>query len=638
MSIEYRILVRSWLAIASLCVCVLSVRGEENRRQPQNRLQWNLSELYQDPAAWQEAKRDMVARIDRLDEYPHTLAASAGRLLACLRLRDELNQAYARLFTYSNLKYDLDMRDSANLARQQELDRVGAFLADKMAFIEPEILAIPAETIAAFQAAEPGLEVYRFSLNEMRRLQRHTGTAGEERLLGLADPLAQTTRGIYDAFLGAEFPWPEITCGDGQRVQLNRNGYQNLMATADRETKARAQRLYFGRLNDFRQTVGAMVSGQIGRNLFFKAARKYGTCLEQALAVDGIPESVYLTLVAAVNRNLPGLHRLLELRRRILGVAQLHMYDLSTPLFSADQTRYPAGSAEALLLEAFKPLGGEYLEGVRQAFAGNWIDLHPREGKRDGGYANGWAYDLHPYVLFNYQETFADLSGLAHELGHALHYSLANRRQAFVNANPPRFVIEVAATLNEMLLFEAELKRERDDRRRLTLLNEYLENLRVTVFKATLLAEFELRAHRLTEQGEAVTGDTLNTLYAELNQTYFGHARQVCVVDEEIKSGWITVPQLFHSFYAYQYATSYAAASALSELLLRGGEPERRRYLDFLQAGGSEEAVTLLKRAGVDITTAAPFQLLFDKMNRLLDEMEAILNRNPTLLQTPPLQ
>ena len=267
---------------------------------------------------------------------------------------------------------------------------------------------------------------------------------------------------------------------------------------------------------------------------------------------------------------------------------------------------------------------------MKRAFAGRWIDLYPHEGKRDGGYANGWAYDLHPYVLCNYQETFADLSGLAHELGHALHYALANQRQAFVNANPPRFVIEVASTLNEMLLFEAELKRERDDRRRLILLDEYLENLRVTVFKATLLAEFELRAHQQAEKGEPVTGDTLNALYAELNRTYYGHAQQVCVVDDEIKAGWMTVPQLFHSFYAYQYATSYAAASALSELLLRGGENERLRYFEFLQAGGSDGAVILLKRAGVDITTEAPFQLLFGKMNRLLDEMEAILEEIPT--------
>jgi len=381
------------------------------------------------------------------------------------------------------------------------------------------------------------------------------------------------------------------------------------------------------KLNDFRRTFGALLNAQITKDLFRMKARKYASCLESSLDGDNIPAPVFHSLVAGVNANLGTLHRYLRLRQRILGLDQLHYYDLSAPLVAAAARTYTFEEARDHLLAALQPLGDEYLAVVKKAFAGRWIDVYPTEGKRSGGYSNGWAYDVHPYIMINYNGTFDDMSGLAHELGHAMQSYLSNARQPFATAVGPRFVVEVASTFNEALLLDAMLKRTGDDEVRLSMLGNYLDGFAITIFRATLVSEFELRIHEMAEKGEPLTGDTLNRLYAEITRKYYGHDQGICVVDDGIQSEWAVIPQLYSDFYAYQYATAFTASAALSELVVNGDKAATRKYLDFLSAGGSDYAMALLKKADVDMTASEPFSLCMAKMNRVMDEMEKILSR-----------
>lgn len=367
------------------------------------------------------------------------------------------------------------------------------------------------------------------------------------------------------------------------------------------------------------------MNAQIQKDLFYAKARNYNSCLESSLDADNIPAAVYASLVDNVNRNLGTFHRYLKLRKRILGVAQLHEYDLSAPLLAGIDPKYTIVETEKHILAAFKPLGGDYIAMVKKAFDQRWVDVYPNDGKRPSGYANNWAYDVHPYILVNYDGTYDGMTGLAHELGHAMQGYLSNRHQPFATAACPRFVVEVASTFNEALLIDFMLQQVKDEDARLVLLGNYLDGAKTTVFRAAQISEFELRIHQMAERGDQLTGDALNDLYLEIAKKYYGHDQQICMADNESKVGWMFIPQLYSSFYAYQYAVSYTASAALSELVFSGDQTAVKRYIQFLSAGGSDYSINLLRQAGVDMTTPEPFDLAMRKMNRAMDEMERIL-------------
>ena len=428
-------------------------------------------------------------------------------------------------------------------------------------------------------------------------------------------------------FINADFPYPEVAQSDGKRVKLDQSGYSQQRRSSNREERKEALAVFMGKLNDYGRTFGALMNAQIMKDIFYMKARKYNSCLESSLDGDNIPIQVYGSLVENVNRNLGTFHRYLKLRQRILGVDQLHYYDLSAPLAADAAREFTFEEAREHLLAAFKPLGNDYVAVVRKAFADRWIDVYPTAGKRSGGYSNGWAYDVHPYVMVNYSGKYDDMSGMAHELGHAVQSYLSNTHQPFATATCPRFVVEVASTFNEALLIDHMLKQTRDDDVRLSMLGNYLDGFATKIFRATLLSEFELRVHEMAEKGEQLTGDTLNSLYAEITRKYYGHDKNVCVVDDDIKSEWTYIQQLYSDFYAYQYATAYTASAALSELVLSGDKAVTRKYLDFLSSGGSDYSIALLKKAGVDMATSEPFELSMKKMNRAMDEMEKVLGK-----------
>jgi oligoendopeptidase F len=522
---------------------------------------------------------------------------------------------------------DQDTRDSKYLAMQQELTQVYSDFSAKVSFIEPEILKIDRSIVDKFISGEKGLEVYRHYLDDILRRKAHTGTEGEEKIIADASLMADGAQNIYGIFSNAEFPYPEVTLSDGKTVKLDQASYSLYRTVPNREDRKKVFAAFFGKINEYRRTFGTQLYAEVKKNMFFTRARKYNSALEAALDANNIPLPVYRGLVDNVNANLGTFHRYLKLRKRILGLNELHYYDLYAPLVSGVDLKYSVEEAEANILAALAPLGSDYLAVTRKSFSERWVDMFPSEGKRSGAYSNGSAYDVHPYMLMNYNGKYDDMSTLAHELGHTMQSYLSNKTQPYPTSQYPIFVAEVASTFNEALLIDYMLKRITDDQVKLSLLGNYLEGIKGTVFRQTQFAEFELRIHDMSEKGESLTGDNLSALYSKITKKYYGHEKGVCIVDDEIKVEWAYIPHFYYNFYVYQYATSFTASAALSEQVMAGDKAATKRYMDFLSAGGSDYPINLLKKAGVDMTTSTPFELTMKKMNRVMDDIEKILDR-----------
>jgi oligoendopeptidase F len=591
---------------------------------------WNLADLHRSEAAWRAEREQLVADLPALERWRGTLAASAAELRGALDLAFDLRRRLNRLYVYASLRADEDTRRSAPLAQRQEIQQLATDLAARAAWLEPEILRLAPGTIERFLAAEPGLAPYRHFLDDLLRRKEHTGSAGEEKILAEAGLVADAPATIHELFVDADLPRPEVVLSTGERVALDPSSFARHRASPVRADRRQVCAAFFGRLHDFRRTFGATLDAGVKRNVFFARARRYGSALERALDADAIPVAIYRNLVAQVNDHLPTFHRYLALRRKILGVEELSYFDLYAPLLSEVDREFDFGEALALVAEAFAPLGEEVRALAERAGRERWIDPFPSPGKRSGAYSNGLAYGVHPFVLLNYNRRYDDVSTLAHELGHALHSFLSNRTQPYPTARYSIFVAEVASTLAEALLLDRMLAGERDPGRRLQLLGRFLEGVKGTLFRQTQFAEFELRIHETVERGEALTGDALDALYLALARRYYGHEEGVCSVGDEVASEWAYVPHFYYDFYVYQYATSFTASTALAEELLAGGATAaaaRRRTLELLSAGGSDYPVALLARAGVDLTTPAPFAATIAKANRVMDEVERLFER-----------
>ncbi len=429
----------------------------------------------------------------------------------------------------------------------------------------------------------------------------------------------------YGIFADADFPHPEVGLSDGKTVKLDKASVALHRASPNREDREKVMAAFFTALGKYRATFGAMTNASVQTSTFYARARNYGSALEASLDGPNIPVSVYSRLIEGVDRNLAAFHRYLKLRKRMLGVSELHYYDLYAPLVSSVNTQYPVEEAESHILEALSPLGRDYRTGAQRSFTERWIDVYPNEGKRSGAYSAGDAYDVHPYMLLNYNSRYEDMSTLAHELGHTMHSYFSNKTQPYPLASYSIFVAEVASTFNEALLSDFMLKKIKDDATRLSLLGNYLESIKGTVFRQTQFAEFELRMHEMVERGEALTGDTLSRLYAEIVKKYYGHDQGICVVDEYVENEWAMIPHFYNAYYVFQYATSFTASCALSEKVLAGEPGATERYLAFLSGGHSKYPIELLKEAGVDMTTDEPLELTIKKMNRVMDQMEVML-------------
>ncbi len=497
----------------------------------------------------------------------------------------------------------------------------------EVGFLEPEILRFEKGKLGKFIAGESRLRIYRFYLQDIARRSAHTLSAAEEKLLADMGPLGGAPSETYSILSNADFPFPTVTLSDGKAVKLDQAGFADLRALPNRSDREKVMSAFFGALGRFSGTLGTTMNGEVQKVLFQTKARKYESALEYSLNGPNIPVSVYMRLIDGINKNLPAFHRYLKLRQRILGVEQLHYYDLYAPLVGSVNLTYTPEQAQKLVLEAVAPLGNEYASTVQRAFDNRWIDLFPNDGKRSGAYSEGAAYDVHPYMLINYNGKYTDVSTLAHEMGHTMQSYFSNKTQPYPLANYPIFVAEVASTFNETLLISHVLKSTKDDDTRLAFLGNYLENIKTTVFRQAQFAEFELRMHEMAGKGQPITGNELAKLYLDITRKYYGQDQGVCTVDDYIANEWSYIPHFYRDFYVYRYATSFTASMALSEKVISGDPAATKRYLAFLSAGGSKYPIDLLKDSGVDMTTDEPLDLTIKAMNRVMDEMDAILAR-----------
>ena len=613
---------------SALAVCVLALgvsAQERDRSKVHDKYKWDLSHIYPGDDDWRKAKDTLTAEMPTLGTFKGKLGASASTLADALELASRLSKEYARAFVYASMMSDTDTRVSLYQGMQQEMIQLGATLGAEAAYIEPEILKIDRAAMQKFIAGEPRLKPYAFYLEDIHRRAPHTLSDAEERLLAASGVISSGPSTTYGIFSDADFPYPSVTLSDGKTVRLDSSGYSLYRAVPNRGDRQKVMSEFFGALGKYRGTFGSTLSSQIQSDIFYARTRKYETALAAALDGPNVPTSVYMRLIDGVNKHLPTFHRYLTLRRRMMKLPDLHYYDLYAPLVSSVDLNYSIEDAEKTVLEALKPLGAEYAAGARRAFEERWTDWHPTEGKRAGAYSNGGAYDVHPYMLLNYNGKYTDMSTVAHELGHTMHSYFSNRTQPYPSASYPIFVAEVASTFNEALLIDHMLKTIKDDATKLSLLGNYLEGIKSTVFRQTQFAEFELRAHQMAEKGQPLTGEALDKLYAEITKKYYGHDRGVAIVDDYIAHEWAFIPHFYRNFYVFQYATSFTAAEALAEKAITGDQAAIKRFLTFLGAGGSRYPIDLLKDAGVDMTTDEPLELTIKKMNRVMDEMEKLI-------------
>ena len=588
---------------------------------------WKLEDLYASDEAWNKTKQELVAQFDDVTKYQGKLAGSASELLACLEFDSRVSKEFGRLYSYASMKSDQDTRNSEYLAMKQEMQQLGTDYNSKSAFITPEIARMDKGKIDTFIEQKRGLKIYKMALYDIQRKKAHTLSEKEEKILAEAGLLADGPSSIYGIFSNAELPYPEITLSDGTTAKLTKAGYSRHRASPNREDREAVFQAFWDTFNKFKGTFGTQLYANVKKDMFYVRTRGYASSLQSALDSDNIPTEVYMALIENVTNNLDSFHRYLNLKKRMLGVETLKYSDVYAPVVKGIDLKYTFDEAKELVLDSIKPLGSSYARVVEKAFKERWIDVYPTPGKRAGGYSNGSAYDVHPYILLNYNGQYDDVSTLAHELGHTMHSYYSNKTQPYPTADYSIFVAEVASTFNEALLIHKMLEEIKDDDTRLSLLMNYLEGIRQTVFRQTQFAEFELRIHEKAERGEPLTGDVLNEIYGEVLKKYYGHDKGVCHIDDLYAVEWAYVPHFYYNFYVYQYSTSFTASTALAEKVLGKEKGAVGKYIEFISSGGSDYPIELLKKAGVDMTGAEPFNKTMTAMNRTMDEIEAILDK-----------
>jgi oligoendopeptidase F len=585
---------------------------------------FDLADLYPTPAAWDADAQKLESQFAALAACKGHLGDGVARFRDCIDLRYALHKRYNRLAVYSGEALAADTSVAEAIARDQRADLLGSALGEADAFLDPEVLALGKARIDGYLAADTALAIYRFPLDEVLRRAPHTLDAEGESLVAAFGAMSDTGRNAYSIFTNAEMPWPAIRLAGGGDAKVDQVGYETLRESPVRDDRKRAMDAFFGAYKGFERSFGVLLSGQARQAMAFAKARRYADSITATLDERGIPVAVVDTLIAETDANLATLHRYFRLRARMLGVTEMHYYDIYPPLVKGDY-RYTLPQAKALVLDAVAPLGPGYVEAVRRGFASRWMDAPPRPHKETGAHMAGAAYDVHPYVLMSFTGNYESLTTIAHEWGHAMHTSLAAGAQPFATSRYAIFVAEIASTFNEALLLDRMLKAAKGDDERLFYLGSALENLRATFFRQAMFAEFERAFHAKVDRGEPVTGESLTRAYCDILKRYHGDAEGVVHIDDVDCVEWAYIPHFYGAFYVYQYATSVAASSLFAEHVLANEPGARERYLAMLRAGGSGNPYELVRNAGVDLATPAPYRALVARMNAIMDRMEAIL-------------
>ncbi len=605
---------------------VQHINGQKTRDEIESKYKWDLNDLFPSEEAWKESKDQLVEKIPQIESFKGTLTQSAGQLLTCLEFNSDLSKQALLLLVYASMHSDEDTKNMKYSGMQKEMLQVFSDFSTKAAFIDPEILTTDWKTIEGFIKEEPKLGQYRMGLFDLFRKQEHSLSEAEERILALTGPMASTTSSVYSTYKNAEMINPEVTLSTGEKVVLSSAGFSKYRASENRDDRELVFKVFFENFKKYEATFGEMLSGTINKDIFYAKARKYESALDAALFPQNISTDVYHSLIENVNKNLDAFHRYLKIKKRMLGVDTIKYLDLYAPVVKDINLEYSYEEAQDMVLKALAPLGDEYTSTIKKAFENNWIDVYPTKGKRSGAYSQGSAYDMHPYILLNYNGQYNDVSTLAHELGHTMQSYFSNKFQPYPTSDYPIFVAEVASTFNEELLFAEMLKTIKDKDAKLSLLMSRLDGFKGTLFRQTQFAEFELKTHEAAEKGEALTGEYLSKLYTDIVKRYYGHDKGICYVDDYIEMEWAYIPHFYYNFYVYQYSTSFTASVSLAEKVLKGEKGMVDNYLKFLSSGSSDYPIELLKKAGVDMTSSEPFDKTIEAMNAIMDEIEKLLD------------
>lgn len=616
------------LATALMLSQTSGLAQSRERSEIPDQYKWDLSDLYATPEVWEQSKNNIITEMQKVTDYQGKVTSSAATLLEVCQFDTKISKELDRLYIYAARKSDEDTRNADDMARKQTIFKVYNDYGTLSSFIQPELVKIDKDQLEAMIKEEPKLQEYRMSLMDIQRRKAHKLTEAEEKILAEAGMLASSPSDIYGIFSNAEMPYPEVVLSTGDTVTIDQAGYTRYRALENREDRERVFKAFWGAMDKFRQTYGVQLYSQIKKDIFFAKSRNYENSLQSALDSDNIPVEVYHKLIENVNNNLDYFHRYLQIKKRMLGVDTLKYSDLYAPVVEGVDLDYNVDEAYEAVLDAVKPLGDEYRAAVKTAMENRWIDVYPSPGKRSGAYSSGDAYDVHPYILLNYNGKYDDVSTLAHELGHTMHSYFSNKNQPHPTADYSIFVAEVASTLNEALLIDKVLKEINNDDVRLSLLMEYLDGIKGTVFRQAQFAEYELKIHEMAEAGEPLTGDVLTKVYSDILKKYYGDEAGICEIEPYVTVEWAYIPHFYYNFYVYQYATSFTASTALAEKILSHKKGAVEDVLAFLSAGGSDYPIEVLKKAGVDMTTDDPFNNTMKVMQRTMDEIEKILNKS----------
>ena len=581
---------------------------------------WALEDLYVTDEAWEQELATLSEDEKVLTSFAGKLADSGESLCAYMEKTETVNAKAELLANYCMRKADQDTREATYQAMVGKFMSVIVGLSAATSFETPEIMAISDETLNGFYAACPKLERYRRYLTDLRRRKEHVLSPAEEKLLAAAGEMAQAPDHIYGMFADADIAFPDAMDADGNPHQLTQGTFVPCQESSDRVLRKSAYENLYRTFGKFKNTAAATLNAQNKQLKFFAEARKYDNAFEASLDRTNVPTSVYLNLIEAVHKNFDKMHRYVRLRKKLLGVEDLHFYDVYTPLVADVDKKIPYAQAEQTIYDALAPLGDDYRKVLQEGFDNRWIDVYQNEGKRSGAYSAGAA--VHPYVLMNYSGTLDSQFTLAHEMGHALHSYYSNKTQNPIDSDYVIFVAEVASTCNEALLMEYLLGKTTDKKERAYLINHFLDQFKGTLYRQTMFAEFELNIGKMVAEGKTLTADVLCAEYRRLNEAYYGPDM---IVDDEIAMEWARIPHFYYNYYVFQYATGYSAAIALSRKILAEGESAVKDYLNFLSGGCSKNPIDLLKGAGVDMTTSAPVEEALQLFGQLLDEMEQLM-------------
>ncbi|MGL5345965.1 MAG: oligoendopeptidase F [Peptostreptococcaceae bacterium] len=588
-----------------------------DRSKIEEKYKWKIDKMYSTKEAIEKDIEKVKEYINELKNYKGKLAESKELLYKCINSSEKASQILQNLYIYTHMKQHEDTRKNENQSIATKTEMLSTELSMATSYIVPEIIAIDDEKLNEYLKSKE-LSFYDKYIKDILREKPHTLNEREEEILAAAADLSSIPENVYDMFSFADLEFPEIEDEDGNKVKLTHSNYSLYIKSKNKKVRKDAFEAVYSVYDKYKNTFASMLYGGIKSEIFYAKIRKYESALQASLFQDDISVDVYNNLILAVDENLDTLNRYAEIKKKFLGLSEIHMYDLYVPLTENFDMKIPYEKAQEIILKALKPLGEEYLDIIRQAFDEGWIDVYENEGKQGGAYSWG-SYDSHPYILMSYKDDLNSLFTLIHELGHSLHSYYSRKNQPYIYSSYKIFVAEVASTLNELLLINYLLENSTSKEERVYLLNYYLEQFRTTVYRQTMFGEFEKITHEKVESGEPLTADEFNDIYYKLNEKYYGKS---CIVDKQIGLEWARIPHFYSNFYVYKYATGFSAASALSQMILEEGQPAVDRYIDFLKSGGSEYPLKQLKLAGVDMEKKEAVDEALQVFNELVDKLE----------------